>query len=200
MFASSPEAFDRRSSYSFSARCQPSPALSRPPSYSPYPSTNTGYQRNAYRQPASSIPQLARTFATPQKGQSRANLPCHSGLQGSQQSISQSRQTLAPPPQFGDKFKTPLTDRPADAGLQTLSVPIRRVRGLATALNKLDHLSYVFETVGTILESDDAPPVLGGITFLLEELASRQRGVQLKCQYTDVDGIRPEVYFGQVYR
>ncbi|VDD82590.1 unnamed protein product [Mesocestoides corti] len=121
--------------------------------------------------------------------------------------ISQSQYNQTDTPvhgtQFGNIFRSTSTQKTLEmssAGLRVFSVPVRRIRGLTPMLNKLENCPYIFETVGTIVESDETPSLSHSVAFYLEELANKSRGVQLKCNFSDIDGIHPEIYYGRIYR
>lgn len=158
-----------------------------------FASSGYRFQRTAYnKNSASSFPMPVSS--TPINSAPRARFTVH---------VEQPSQIFNLQKSPAETFKVPLTRNIQEiynTGLRILSVPIRRVRGLATALNSLTQFSYVFETVGLMMGPENVSSEPGGITFLLGELVQRQKGVQLKCQYADVDDAQPQLYFGQTYR
>lgn len=86
-------------------------------------------------------------------------------------------------------------------GVHVFSLPIRRIRGLTAALNKNNSCEYIFETVGRIVEEESSSAVIPfGVTFRLEELNNRKKGIHLKCIYVDMEDIKPDIYYNGIYR
>ncbi|KAL5110875.1 hypothetical protein TcWFU_009069 [Taenia crassiceps] len=88
----------------------------------------------------------------------------------------------------------------SNSGLRVFSVPVRRVRGLTAALNKLDQCPFIFETVGRIVECEMTSSKSCLLVFRLEEQSERSHAVQLNCRFEDVDGSCPEIFNGRIYR
>lgn len=89
------------------------------------------------------------------------------------------------------------------SGVHVFSLPVRRIRGLSAALNRLNMCEYVIETVGRIIEDREQEATSSnpyGVTFRLEEQVERARGVQLKCSFVDMDEVQPEVYYNRIYK
>ncbi|KAH9282434.1 hypothetical protein ECG_04529 [Echinococcus granulosus] len=112
---------------------------------------------------------------------------------------SASKPTLSLSSTCKENMKSTSPEMPT-TGLRVFSVPVRRVRGLTAALNKLDSCPFIFETVGRIVECKKTSSACCVLTFRLEERSERPRGVQLKCQFEDVDEICPEIFNGRIYR
>ncbi|KAM3178241.1 hypothetical protein ACTXT7_002950 [Hymenolepis weldensis] len=86
-------------------------------------------------------------------------------------------------------------------GVHVFSLPIRRIRGLAAALNRQTSCEYIFETVGRIIEEETpSKSIPCGVTFRLEEHNGHAKGVHLKCVFVDIDDVKPEIYYNGVYR
>ncbi|KAL5970528.1 Spermatogenesis-associated protein 22 [Taenia solium] len=109
---------------------------------------------------------------------------------------SQSAPYLSNP--CGESTKPKGFEKPS-SGLRVFSVPVRRVRGLTAALNKLDPCPFIFETVGRIVECEASSDSCV-LTFRLEDQSERPHAVQLNCRFEDVDEICPEIFNGRIYR
>nr|CDS30865.1 spermatogenesis associated protein 22 [Hymenolepis microstoma] len=95
----------------------------------------------------------------------------------------------------------PQTNAKSSTGVHIFSLPIRRIRGLATALNKQTSCEYIFETVGRITEEESPSKSLSyGIPFRLEEYNAQTRGLHLKCVFVDMEDINPAINSNGVYR
>ncbi|VDO05705.1 unnamed protein product [Rodentolepis nana] len=95
----------------------------------------------------------------------------------------------------------PQTNAKLSAGVHIFSLPIRRIRGLATALNRQTSCEYIFETVGRIIEEETPfKNVSCGIAFRLEEYNGQARGLHLKCIFVDMEDINPTIHYNGVYR
>lgn len=89
----------------------------------------------------------------------------------------------------------------SSSGVHVFSLPIRRIRGLAAALNRQTSCEYIFETVGRITEEETpSTSIPCGVTFRLEEHNGHAKGVHLKCVFVDIEDIKPEIYYNGVYR
>nr|VZI03816.1 unnamed protein product [Spirometra erinaceieuropaei] len=103
--------------------------------------------------------------------------------------------------QFPDRKRRNEETNKADAnsGLRVFSVHLRRIRGLTLALNRISQLSYILETVGILSISPNESSTYKNFYFELQELENRPHPVRLKCLYSDIDGVNPDINVGDVY-